>query len=114
MGRKFPMIGLAFILCQSVAVAQKPTAETLVTADGVKLKGLFHTSPGGAGQNHAVVLLLYQPGAGTTMAKPGKWDGLAEELVKAGFHVFQFDWRGHGQSTALANPATFWGNNLTG
>jgi pimeloyl-ACP methyl ester carboxylesterase len=85
------------------AQAAKPTEESFTTADGVRLKGLFHKSPNGNKQGDAVVVLLYPPGPERSMLK-GDWDGLIGKLNEAGFHVFRFDWRGHGQSTDITDP----------
>ncbi|MBY0514131.1 MAG: hypothetical protein K2P78_09505 [Gemmataceae bacterium] len=97
-----------------------PTEETIPTADGVKLRGLFHRSPVG-GPNDPVVVLLYPPGLDRSMTK-GDWPGLIKMLNDKKFHVFQFDWRGHGKSTDIldaagdqTNPfAGFWANRVTG
>ena len=99
----------------------KPTEEAFTTADGVRLKGLFHKSPNGGKQGDAVVVLLYPPGPEKSMLK-GDWDGLITRLNDAGFHVFRFDWRGHGQSTDIVDPLGdgtnpyngFWVNTVTG
>ena len=90
-----------------------PVEETFTTADGVRLKGLFHKSQK-AGQGDPVVILLYPPGAGNTMLKPGDWEGLTRELNDKGFHVFRFDWRGHGKSTDITDTDKFWDNPVTG
>jgi hypothetical protein len=90
-----------------------PVAETFVTADGVKLHGLFHRSPKPQAGN-PVVLFLYPPGPANSMTKPGDWDGLATTLTKEGFHVFRFDWRGHGKSTDIVDTMLFWQNPYTG
>jgi len=86
-----PFAALALTQSTPSTLAQNPAPpvpETITTADGVKLKGFLHTSPLGAAQNHAVVVLLYQPGVGNSMAKPGDWDALAKDLLKAGFPRF--------------------------
>jgi pimeloyl-ACP methyl ester carboxylesterase len=52
----------------------------------------------------------------------GDWDGLVGRLNEAGFHVFRFDWRGHGGSTDITDPlgdgtnllTGFWTNRITG
>ncbi len=105
--------------------AVKPTEEAFNTADGVRLKGLFHKSPNGNKQGDAVVMLLYSPGAENTMLK-GNWDPLIDALNGEGFHVFRFDWRGHGGSTDIVDPLGngvpiagvlyngFFTNNITG
>lgn len=97
----------------STAVAQQaPEEESFNTADGVRLKGLFHKSPKG-GQGDPVVILMYAPGADRTMLKPGDWGGLAKELNDKGFHVFRFDWRGHGKSTDIVDTDAFWKTGFT-
>lgn len=101
--------------------AVKPTEEAFTTADGVRLKGLFHKSPVANKQGESVVILLYPPGPDKTMLK-GDWDGPIDKLNEAGFHVFRFDWRGHGQSTDITDPlgdmmspfSGFWVNRVTG
>ena len=89
-----------------------PVEEAFTTADGVKLKGRFHVSPNGGSQNDAVVVLLYPPGTGHTMDSTEVWSGLAKSLNAAGYHVFRFDWRGHGKSTDIEDTEQFW--NLKG
>jgi hypothetical protein len=91
----------------------KPVEETFPTADGVRLKGLFHKSPKPATGN-PVVILLYEPGVGNSMDKPGDWSGLTKTLSDKGFHVFRFDWRGHGKSKDITDPNEFWFNPVTG
>ncbi|MBM3980914.1 MAG: alpha/beta hydrolase [Planctomycetes bacterium] len=89
-----------------------PVAEKFKTADGVELHSLFHPADPMVAKNAnqtPVVVFLYPPGPDRDMTK-GDWAGLAKDLTKAGYHVFQFDWRGHGKSTTITNPKTFWGN----
>ena len=105
--------------------AAKGEQESFLTADGVKLKGLFHRSPNAGNTGNPVVVLMYEPGKEKDMLK-GDWDGLIDKLNTAGFHVFRFDWRGHGQSTEIADPlgdntvllrqqfSGFWANTITG
>lgn len=90
-----------------------PIEESLTTADGVLLKGRFHRSPNGWKQQ-AVVVLMYQPGPGQSLQNMTHWDGAIRELNRAGFHVFCFDWRGHGKSTAIVDAELFWSNPITG
>lgn len=94
------------------AQPKPPTEETIPTADGVKLRGLFHKSPKGDSTS-PVVILLYPPGLDRNMTK-GDWVGLANKLNDAGFHVMRFDWRGHGKSTDITDPMTFWTNPFSG
>lgn len=89
-----------------------PVAETIKTADGMELHSLFHAADPTAAPNAGaapVVLFLYPPGPDRDMTK-GDWTGLAKMLTKEGYHVLQFDWRGHGKSTAIKDKQTFWGN----
>ena len=93
-----------------LAVAQPPgpTAETFRTADGVELHALFHATaktPSSA----PVVVFMYPPGPDRDMTK-GEWGGLAKALTGEGYHVLQFDWRGHGKSTTIKDKAKFWQN----
>jgi pimeloyl-ACP methyl ester carboxylesterase len=91
----------------------KPIEENFLTADGVRLKGLFHKAPKPAAGN-PVVVLLYQPGPGNNLDKPGDWAGLTKTLNDKGFHVFRFDWRGHGKSKDIVDTDNFWNNAVTG
>src|SRR4051812_7530160 len=94
----------------------KPVEENFTTADGVRLRGLFHKATK-ATPGNPVVILLYPPSDDKeqrTMDKPGDWAGLTKTLNDKGFHVFRFDWRGHGKSTDITDPAEFWNNQVTG
>jgi pimeloyl-ACP methyl ester carboxylesterase len=88
-----------------------PTEETVLTCDGVQLRGLYHRAKGDG--NSPVVILMYPPGVDRKMTK-GDWEGLANRLTGEGFHVFRFDWRGHGKSTDIKDPQKFWTNTYTG
>jgi pimeloyl-ACP methyl ester carboxylesterase len=102
-------VGLISLDRQQVAAQPAgPVAETFKTADGVELHGLFHQTDKNA-PSAPVVVFLYPPGPDRDMTK-GDWGGLAKELNKAGYHVFQFDWRGHGKSTSIKDKQKFWGN----
>lgn len=70
----------------------------LKAADGTELKGSYF-SPGKSGP---AILLLHQ----CNMDRHA-WDGLAEDLAKAGFHVLTFDFRGFGDSGGHTTDATF-------
>jgi hypothetical protein len=94
----------------ALAQPPEPIKETFRTPDGVELHGLFHA----AQKNPAtapVVVFLYAPGADRDMTK-GDWAGLAKKLTEApeGYHVFQFDWRGHGKSAVIKDTKKFWTN----
>jgi hypothetical protein len=88
--------------------AGTPTAEAFRTADGVELNGLFHPTAKNA-NTAPVVVFLYAPGPDRDLTK-GDWASLAKVLNEAGYHVFQFDWRGHGKSTSIKDKQKFWGN----
>ncbi|MDB5307435.1 MAG: alpha/beta hydrolase [Gemmataceae bacterium] len=94
------------------AQPEMPVEENFRTADGVRLKGLFHKSPSPT-SGEPVVILLYPPGPGNSMDKPGDWSGLTKTLNAKGFHVFRFDWRGHGKSTDIVDTGEFWQTGLT-
>ncbi len=109
-----PAVFLAAVVFLSVhapsVAAQPPTPkeESFPTADSVQLKGIFHATD--KNPNTApVVVLLYPPGPDRDMTK-GDWAGLAKRLTEAGYHVFRFDWRGHGKSTKINDTAKFWEN----
>jgi len=94
-----------------------PIEETFLTADGLQLRGLFHKStkdPATA----PVVILLYPPGKDKDKERDmntGDWVGLANRLAGEGYHVFRFDWRGHGKKgTDIKDTDKFWGNPYTG
>lgn len=72
------------------------------TFDGVEIKGTFY--PGGRGNKSPVVMFLHEFGGDR---QKGGWDELAQELVKKGYAVLSFDFRGHNDSTTV-NPAMFW------
>jgi hypothetical protein len=117
-------VPLVFAAAAALALTEAPPAAqarqnnpdevSFDTADGVRLKGLFHKSATGDKQGNAVVVLLYSPGPDRTMLKPGDWPGLTKTLNDAGFHVFRFDWRGHGKSTDITDTDLFWRNGITG
>jgi len=71
------------------------------TADGVTLVGSWY--PGAKGQDSPCALLLH--GARDSRRAPG-WDVLARTLQDKGFAVLAFDFRGHGDSVAVARE--FW------
>jgi pimeloyl-ACP methyl ester carboxylesterase len=102
-------LGLASVETRQASAQPKgPSAEQIRTADGVELHGLFHVSEKEA-KSSPVVVFLYPPGPDRDMTK-GDWGGLAKMLTKDGYHVFQFDWRGHGKSTGMWDKRKFWDN----
>lgn len=102
-------VGLTSVEAQRAAAQPPaPAAETFRTADGVELHGLFHATQKNP-TTAPVVVFLYPPGPDRDMTK-GDWGGLAKRLNEEGYHVFQFDWRGHGKSTSIKDKQKFWGN----
>jgi pimeloyl-ACP methyl ester carboxylesterase len=83
--------------------ADKPEVQKVAfhTADGVTLVGSWY--PGAKGQDSPCAMLLHE--ARESRRVPG-WDGLARALQDKGFAVLAFDFRGHGDSSAVAR--TFW------
>jgi dienelactone hydrolase len=95
-------IEASVILVSCVAVTAAPVgAQTrsvdLTAADGVVLKATY-SSPGTRGPG---ILLFHQCSANGSRRL---WDGLARDLVGAGFHVMTFDNRGFGETGGTLPP----------
>jgi pimeloyl-ACP methyl ester carboxylesterase len=90
-------------LAAQTAEQQGQTVRFL-TADGVELVGTYYN---GGGQSAPCVLLLHNLGKGHHSHQAG-WEHLAQVLRQKGFNVLSFDFRGHGQSTTVAEPEKFW------
>lgn len=84
-------------------VPVEPVDQSFKSADGVTLIGKWYKNPKGAS---SVVLLLHDYKANPTEAV---WEDTAQQLVSYGYHVFRFDFRGHGKSTDV-KPNEFWQN----
>ena len=104
-------VGLVLGLVVAVAPlsAADPEKVSFETADGFKLAGSYW--PSKEGKKAPVVLLLHN----FELKKGGQshadgWDYLAEELNKKGYAVLSFDFRGHGNSTTIADSTMFWGS----
>ena len=82
------IVGFVLSGVDASAAMQKKDVD-IKAADGVNLKGTYF-SPGGAGP---AILLLHQ----CNMDRHA-WDGLANDLASAGFHVLTLDYRGYGDS----------------
>ena len=54
---------------------EPPTPESITTADGVTLRGLFHKSPTAAKHRDQVVILMYPPGGGRGSGGPRRAAG---------------------------------------
>lgn len=90
-----------------------PAPEAFMTPDGMELIGLFHPTRNAKDNKPSeapVVVFLYPPGIDQDMTK-GDWASLAKKLNENGYHVFQFDWRGHGKSKNIKDKDKFWGNS---
>jgi len=85
------------VLGQGVA-AQKVKFQT---GDGVELHGHWYAS---ANKNPPVVLFLHALGEN---GNADEWRKLAKTLQKEGFAVLMFDFRGHGNSTAISDLQKF-------
>lgn len=82
-------------------VPVEPVDQSFKSADGVTLVGKWYKNPKGAS---SVVMLLHDYKANPTEAV---WEDTAQQLVSYGYHVFRFDFRGHGKSTDVT-PNEFW------
>jgi alpha-beta hydrolase superfamily lysophospholipase len=71
------------------------------SVDGVELQGIFYQ---GSKRNNPTILMLHALGEDS---RKKAWASLAETLNAAEFSVLTFDFRGHGQSTAI-DPTQFW------
>src|SRR5438093_1057031 len=88
------------------AVAPNANAQRvpITTADGVELDGTYFRSAK-PGRDSPCVLMVHQYGGDRSKSD---WITLAQTLSDNGFAVLTFDLRGHGGSTQLSNPQTFW------
>jgi pimeloyl-ACP methyl ester carboxylesterase len=89
----------------------------ITTVDGVELDGTYFRSLKPS-RDVPCVLLVHKFGGDRSKSD---WIQLAEMLQQspAGFAVLTFDFRGHGGSTQISNPQTFWNygfnrNGITG
>jgi hypothetical protein len=97
----------AFILAAPAAFAQNVDRVKFDTCDGVELHGSFY--PGKNGPKSTCVLLLHNVGGDAKNidnSQQDGWDRLAKALQEQGFAVLSFDFRGHGNSTAI--QPSFW------
>jgi dienelactone hydrolase len=89
---------IAFLCSFTFAAEPQKKDVDLKAEDGTNLKASYF-SPGRPGPGPAI-LLLHQ----CNMDRHA-WDGLAQDLAKAGFHVLTFDFRGFGESGGARGPA---------
>lgn len=90
---------LALALAPQLAPAQQDVR--FETADKVKLRGTLY--PGGGNKSPCAILLHKLGGSRDHEG----WAALATELQRRGFTVLTFDFRGHGDSTAV-DPDVFY------
>lgn len=83
-----------------------PVEETFQTADGVKLRGVYYdaVAPKGGPAKAPVILMLH---AYNQNPDEAVWDDTAKLLAAHGYHVFRFDFRGHGKSKDIVGR-DFW------
>jgi pimeloyl-ACP methyl ester carboxylesterase len=101
--------GFALVVGLTVGVSAPGTAQPagsaqrveLTTADGVELVARYHPGPRGTKSPTAIVL----DGIGENR-RPKVCDAIASELQKQGCATICFDFRGHGESTAVGTQ--FW------
>jgi hypothetical protein len=78
------------------------------SVDHVELHGAWYAPSSGNGKKAPVVMLLHNV---TSDSSKDGWDKLARELQDAGYAVLSFDFRGHGNSTAV--DPSFWNDTST-
>jgi pimeloyl-ACP methyl ester carboxylesterase len=79
------------------------------SVDHVTLEGNFY-APMGTGKSKQAPAVLMLHKIGKDSSQDG-WDSLARDLQKAGYAVLTFDFRGHGNSTAVTPE--FWNDTTT-
>ncbi len=89
---------------ENTVQAQEAENVKILTADGVKLHGVFYAS---GKKNSPTVIMLHPIGEGKGLKGP-EWKSLAEALQKADYSVIMFDFRGHGESTSIDDSKLFW------
>jgi pimeloyl-ACP methyl ester carboxylesterase len=102
-------LGLTGTEPRALAQPKDVVEESFRTADGVELAGRFTaaTKKDVNARSAPVVVLMYEPGVGKDFGK-ADWSPLIKKLNDEGFHVYQFDWRGHGKSTDIKDAERFW------
>ncbi|HLH44499.1 MAG TPA: alpha/beta fold hydrolase [Bryobacteraceae bacterium] len=99
MKRLLIVSGFAFNLALCVFAQTQKRDVDIKGADGVNLKATYY-SPGRSGPG---MLLLHQ----CNMDRHA-WDGLAQDLANAGFHVVTLDFRGYGESGGERSQRDKW------
>jgi pimeloyl-ACP methyl ester carboxylesterase len=103
-------LSVALLLVPLTARAQNEKGKSVVieTVDGVKLKGTLYASPRGKDAPTVLMLHNFEKGKGGSSQVDG-WQEFAAKLHGKGYSVLTFDFRGHGESTAI-DPMQFWSN----
>ena len=89
------------VLGDNTVQAQEPVKIT--TVDGIRINAVFYPS---AKKGAPTVIMLHPIGEGKSIKLPG-WKTLAESLQKNDYSVLMFDFRGHGESTAIDDMKDF-------
>lgn len=101
------LLALSFITTVSLAAEEPKKVETedvsFSSADGVDIQGTLYKSAKGGGS--PVVMFLHSFGKDPNQEG---WKSLAITLAQNGYTVLRFDYRGHGKSTDIGDPKTFW------
>jgi len=81
-------------------------SESIETADGAKLQGIFYKGNPTKPKNNSCVLVIQ---AYKSAIVPGKGlDDLSKTIAAEGYHVLQFALRGHGSTPTDVVPSEFW------
>jgi hypothetical protein len=102
------LLGLA-LTATPLSAADEPKFDKIKfdTADGVTIEGRYWANSKGKKAPTVLLLHNFEIGKGGNSNSDG-WDYLAEELQKKGYAVLTFDFRGHGNSTTIADSMNFW------
>jgi len=88
--------------------AEPEPVNNIITADGVKIQGTFYENS----KPKAPTVIMLHPIGEDKSSKSPEWESLAKSLVKAGYSVLMFDFRGHGESTTIADRTLFWNKKV--
>jgi len=99
--KSFLVMAIVVLLAPAVRAQGKVESIKFKTVDGVTIKGNYYP---GENTNAPTVMLLHNLNENR---KKKNWLNLAVELQKKGYAVLTFDFRGHGESTAV-EPEVFW------
>ncbi|HMF16473.1 MAG TPA: hypothetical protein VKE98_04665 [Gemmataceae bacterium] len=99
--KSFLVMAVVVLLAPAVRAQGKVESIKFKTVDGVTIKGNYYP---GENTNAPTVMLLHNLNENR---KKKNWLNLAVELQKKGYAVLTFDFRGHGESTAVEQEL-FW------